>query len=204
MALLLIVIAALVACSNAGMIHDMYPQQQMMMQPQQQMMMVPMGNGGCQQNAQGQIPAGCEIPMQNVDNMEEYLEQQMQQQQYETQQMAEQVKAQFEAMVAEVNMKKHRYVMSLVTEYVSFCTCAGSDQAITQALFVDNAKKLNITDGIEIWDSNRQPYEAKNEEDARALIFGGLVKTMCESASAYMTFAQQVQNRIPAFIVGKK
>ena len=62
-------------------------------------------------------------------------------------------------MVSDVTAKKHRYVMSLVTEYVSFCQCASSSFTIYQDLFVDQAKALNITEGIEVWDPNRQPYE---------------------------------------------
>jgi len=197
MALLLVVMAALVACSNAGMVH--------MMQPQQQMMMVPAGNG-CNQ---GQV-AGCEIPMGNtVENVEEYLEQQMQQQQYETKQMAEKVKAQFQAMVYEAMMKKYRYVMSLITEFIGFCQCADVGTQTYQAVFVENARRLNLTDGIDVWDSTKtkRPYEAKTEEEARELIFGELVKTMCESGGQFLTFAGQVQARIPAFVAanaGKK
>merc|ERR1711963_582468 len=125
MALLLVTLAALVACSTADM-HSM--QNNMMMQgmmPQQQgMMMVQAGNGGCSESESSE-EGGCEIPMGNtIENVEEYLDQQMQQQQYATQQMAEKVKAQFQAMVQVAMMKKYRYVMSLVTEYISFCQCA--------------------------------------------------------------------------------
>lgn len=193
---LLLVLAAFVASANAGFMQMMQPQQQMPMQ------MVPMGSGGCQHDQNGQMPAGCEIPM-GSDNIQEYLEQQMQQQQYETQQMAERIRAQFEEMVKDVTMKKHRYVMSMVAEYVSFCECARSS-TIIYSTYLDTARSLNLTDGIEIWDANRQPYQAKDEEDARALIFGGLVKTMCEAAGEFNVFAEQVIARIPAYQNGKK
>jgi len=189
---LLLVLAAAVASANAGLM-----QQMQMMQQQQQHNMVPMGNGGCQQDQNGMMPAGCEIPM-GADNIQEYLEQQMEQQQYETQQMAERIKAQFEEMVKDVTMKKHRYVMSMVAEFVSFCECSRSSQIIYSS-YLDTARNLNLTEGIEIWDANRQPFQAVNEEDARALIFGGLVKTMCETAGTYNAFAEQVMARIPAY-----
>merc|ERR1712033_156930 len=121
----------------------------------------------------------------------------MQQQQYGTQQMAQKIKAQFDEMVASVNAKKYRYVMSLVTEYVSFCECARSSDTIYRAIFLQSANSLNLTDSIEVWDASRKPYEAKNEEEARGLIFGGLVQTMCESAGAFLAFADQVSQRIP-------
>jgi len=192
MALLLVVMAALVACSNAGMMH--------MMQPQQ--MMMPVGNGGCNEGHGG----GCEIPMPTVENVEEYLEKQMEQQQYETKQMAEKVKAEFQAMVYEAMMKKYRYVMSLITEFIGFCQCADVGTQTYQAVFVENARKLNLTDHIDIYDSTKmkRPYEAKDEEEARELIFGELVKTMCESGSNFITFASQVQNRIPAYLPNGK
>jgi len=197
---LLLVLAAAVASANAGLMQQMMPMQQQQMQGGQQM--VRMGNGGCQQDQNGMMPAGCEIPM-GADNIQEYLEQQMEQQQYETQQMAERIKAQFEDMVKEVTVKKHRYVMSMVAEFVSFCECARSSTIIYSS-YLDTARSLNLTEGIEIWDANRQPFQAVNEEDARALIFGGLVKTMCETAGTYNAFAEQVIARIPAYQNGKK
>nr|KAG5710094.1 hypothetical protein BaRGS_030170 [Batillaria attramentaria] len=149
-------------------------------------------------------PLAARSPWETPENMEEYLNQQMQQQQYETQQMADQIKAQFEAMVRDVTAKKHRFAMSLVAEFVSTCECARSSDLIYQALFIQQAQALNLTDGMDIWDSTRQPYEATNEEDARGLIFTGLFRTMCESAGAFLQFAEQVTNRIPAFQQGKK
>jgi len=200
MALLLVVMAALVAGSNAGM-----TMMQGMM-PQQNMMMVQAGNGGCNEGQQ-MGPSGCEIPMGNtIENVEEYLEQQMQQQQYETQQMAEKVKAQFQSMVYDAMMKKYRYVMSLVTEYIGFCQCADVSQQTYQAVFVNSARSLNMTDYIEVWDANRQPYQAKNEEDARALVFGNLVKTICTSGGQFLEAAGRVQNRVEEIrrLQGKK
>ena len=62
-------------------------------------------------------------------------------------------------MVKDVTAKKHRYVMSLVAEYVGLCECARSGTEIYQALFVEQAKALNITEGIEIWDPNREAWQ---------------------------------------------
>jgi len=199
MALLLVTLAALVACSQAGMQHMQMNNGMMMqgMMPNQGMMMVQAGNGGCGHGEQEDGNGGCEIPMGNtIENVEEYLEQQMQQQQYETQQMAEKVKAQFQSMVYDAMMKKYRYVMSLVTEYISFCTCADVSTQTYQAVFVESARRLNMTDYIEVWDANRQPYQAKNEEDARALVFGNLVKTICTSGGQFLEAAARVQARV--------
>jgi|ERR1711963_12005 len=197
MALLLVTLAALVACSTANM-HSM--QNNMMMQgmmPQQQgMMMVQAGNGGCSESESSE-EGGCEIPMGNtIENVEEYLDQQMQQQQYATQQMAEKVKAQFQAMVQDAMMKKYRYVMSLVTEYISFCQCADVSTQTYNAVFVESARRLNMTDYIQVWDANRLPYQAKNEEDARALVFGNLVKTICTSGGQFLEAAARVTARV--------
>lgn len=139
----------------------------------------------------------------NMD-MEAYLEQQMQQQQFETQAMAERIRAQFEGLVKNVTMKKQRYAMTLVTEYVSFCECGSSATQVYNALFIQNARNLNLTDSIDMYDTSKQPYQAQNEEEARMLIFGGLVKAMCESATAFLTFADQVNQRIPAYTAGRK
>jgi len=197
MALLLVTLAALVACSQAGM-HTM--QNNMMMQgmmPQQGMMMVQAGNGGCSEDSKEDGKGGCEIPMGNtIENVEEYLDQQMQQQQYATQQMAEKVKAQFQAMVQDAMMKKYRYVMSLVTEYISFCQCADVSTQTYNAVFVESARRLNMTDYIQVWDANRLPYQAKNEEDARALVFGNLVKTICTSGGQFLEAAARVTARV--------
>jgi len=196
MALLLVTLAALVAGSQAGMQH--MQQGNMMMQGMMpnNMMMVQAGNGGCGEGKEDGN-GGCEIPMGNtIENVEEYLEQQMQQQQYETQQMAEKVKAQFQSMVYDAMMKKYRYVMSLVTEYIGFCQCADVSQQTYQAVFVESARRLNMTDYIEVWDANRQPYQAKNEEDARALVFGNLVKTICTSGGTFLEAAARVQARV--------
>merc|ERR1711963_275617 len=164
--------AALVAGSQAGM-----TMMQGMM-PQQNMMMVQAGNGGCNEGQQ-MGPSGCEIPMGNtIENVEEYLEQQ------------------FQSMVYDAMMKKYRYVMSLVTEYIGFCQCADVSQQTYQAVFVQSARALNMTDYIEVWDANRQPYQAKNEEDARALVFGNLVKTICTSGGQFLEAAARVTARV--------
>jgi len=170
-----------------------------MMQPQyHQQMMVPMGND-CNHGSM----EGCAIPQPSMENMGEYLEQQMQQQQYETQAMSEKIKAQFEGMVEKVTMRKHRYVMSLVTEFVSFCECARSSGEIYNALFVQSARALNLTDMVEVYDNSRMPYQAKSEEEARMLVFGGLVTKMCESAGTFLTFADSVSQRITAIQAGQ-
>merc|ERR1712154_1513 len=108
------------------------------MMPMQQQMMPTQQSTGCGHNEEP-----CPMPMMDTA---EYLEQQMQAQQYETQQMAEKVKAQFQAMVYEATMKKYRYVMSLVTEYIAFCQCAASSPRTYNTVFVDSARRLNMTD----------------------------------------------------------
>jgi hypothetical protein len=187
MALLYAVTLAVLAVAHGGMVNMMQPQMPQMPMPMQQ-------TGGCQMDPQ---TGGCVVPM-GVDNVEEYMEQQMQAQQYETQQMAEQINAQFESLMRDVTQRKHRYVMSLVGDFVSACYCAESSAAVGAA-YLESARTLNLTEDTTTWDSNREPYQAVNAEDARGLIFMGLIRRMCEAAKTFNTFAQQVENRIPFY-----
>ncbi|XP_076451250.1 uncharacterized protein LOC143287192 [Babylonia areolata] len=200
MALQLAVACALLAFANAGQI--MFGQQmqtggQQMQMGGQQMQMVPAGNG-CNQGTEG-----CAIPDMGVENMEEYLEQQMEQQQYETQAMADRIKAQFEGLVKNVSAKKTRFAMSIVTEFISMCECGRSSNAIYSSVFLESAKSLNLTDTMDMTD-DRLPYQAKSEKEARELVFMGLIKAICEAAGTYLTFADQVNQRIPAYTQARK
>merc|ERR1711872_422663 len=132
---------------------------------------------------------GCQIPT-GID-LGDYLHQQQQQQQYENQQMAEKVKAQFEQVMKEVSMKKHRYAM---TEFTSLCACASESYNIYQTMFVENAKNLNLTDIVDLDAQNSLPYQAKNIKEARELIFGGMFYALCTSVGTFMNFVQQVEN----------
>merc|ERR1711963_442666 len=132
-------------------------------------MKVPVGNGGCTGGA-CQVPAGVDI--------QTYMEQQKQAQQFEQQQMAEKIKAQFEAVMAEVTMKKHRYAMY-------------------QSMFVETARAANMTDVIDLdQEAQKMPYEAASLKEAKERIFGGMLYSICTALGTYMEFATQVENNI--------
>lgn len=173
-------------------------------------MMQQMGNQGGQQQMGGQqnghqqqgggcnpATGGCTIP-QGVD-VGEYLKQQMEQQQFETQKMAEKMKAQFEAIMYNVTMRKHRYAMSVMTEFTSMCACARESYNIYQTMFIESAKALNLTDVVDMNKVTDLPYQAKNAKQARELIFAGMVNALCTSLGNYMAFATEVENNIPQF-----
>merc|ERR1712223_1523463 len=95
----------------------------------EQEMKVPVGQG-CEGGA-CKVPAGVDIAA--------YMEQQKQAQQFEQQQMAEKIKAQFEGVMAEVTMKKHRSAMS-----------------------------ANMTDVIDLdQEAQKMPYEAASLKEAK-------------------------------------
>merc|ERR1712110_1189753 len=100
MAFKLLVVATLVAVASAGF-DPAYMMKMMEEHEKEQEMKVPVGQG-CE-NGACKVPAGVDIGA--------YMEQQKQAQQFEQQQMAEKIKAQFEGVMAEVTMKKHRYAM---------------------------------------------------------------------------------------------
>ena len=63
-------------------------------------------------------------------------------------------------MVRTVTIKKHRYVMSMVSEFVSACYCAETSYAVG-AQYLELAVSLNLTDKADVWDPNRLPYQVK-------------------------------------------
>merc|ERR1711963_1017960 len=100
---------------------------------------MPQPSGGCKDG-------NCQVPM-GVD-VGEYLKQQKEQQKFEQQKMAAQIKAQFESVMKEVTMKKHKYAMGVMTEFASMCECLGSSTATYQTMFVENAKTLKMTKSV--------------------------------------------------------
>ena len=54
---------------------------------------------------------------------------------------------------------------------------------------------LNLTDVVDM-DDNRRPYEAKSAMEARELIFGGILTTMCTALGEYMNFVQSIENNL--------
>lgn len=202
MAFRAVVIAGLLAFASAG--YD--PQLMNFMGQMMNMMQGSMGgddhHGGNQQGGGqggGCDPAkgGCQVP-QGID-VGEYLKQQQEAQAYETQQMTEKMKAQFEKVMQEVTMKKHRYALSVMTEYTSMCACADQAINIYQTMFVETAKASNMTDVVDLTQISMLPYEAKSAKEARELIFAGMVKALCTSLGQFMAFAQEVENNIPIF-----
>merc|ERR1712002_256420 len=155
MVLKVVVVATLVALASAGNI----PMDGMMQMMMQQMMNSMNTHHEPAQTSGGCTSGNCQVP-QGVD-IGQYMEQQKQQQQYESQQMAERVKAQFESVMKQVTMKKHRYAMSVMTEFTSMCACAQQSFTIYQTMFVENAKAANLTDIMDLSDwANKMPYEA--------------------------------------------
>jgi len=189
MAFRFLVVATLVALASAGVM-DM----NMMMQMMQQM------QGGQHQPAQtgGCASGNCQIP-QGVD-LGQYMQQQKEQQQYEQQQMAEKIKAQFESVMKQVTARKHRYAMSVMTEFTSMCSCLKESYTIYQSMFVENAKRANMTDIVDLDEmAAKKPYEAASAKEARELIFSGMLYQLCTSLGEFMNFAQQVENNIQIF-----
>merc|ERR1712066_14987 len=190
MAFRALVVATLVAYASAGMDAGYM-----------QIMMQNMMNMGQQQASGGGNPAtghGCTIPQ--GQDAGAWMQQQKQQQQYEQQQMAEKIKAQFETVMKEVTMKKHKYAMHVMTEFTTMCACLEQSYTIYQSMFVDNAKKANLTGVMDLneW-AAKKPYDAKNLHEARELIFGGMLYSICTELGKYMTFAQQVEQNIPIY-----
>jgi len=206
MAFRAVVVATLVALASAGMdANYMNMMSNMMNQGGMNMMnMMNQGNqgGGMNMNQGGGCnPAtggGCVIP-QGVD-VGAYLQQQKEHQQYESQQMAEKIKAQFESVMKQVTMKKHRYALSVMTEFTSMCACARESFTIYQSMFVETAKATNMTDVMDLNDwVNKRPYEAGSAKEARELIFGGMLNALCTALGDFMSFAQAVENALPEF-----
>merc|ERR1712121_325279 len=145
-------------------------------------------SGGCA-SGKCNIPAGVDI--------DAYMEQQKQDQKYEQEQMAAKIKAQFESVMNEVTMKKHRYAMGVMTEFTSMCACLGESMTIYQTMFVANAKAANMTDIIDMEEeAKKMPYEAASLKEAKERIFGGMLESICKSLGAYMTFAEEVERQL--------
>jgi len=144
--------------------------------------------GGCQ-GGNCPLPQGVDIPA--------YIQEQREQQRYENEKMAEKIKAQFEGIMKSVTEKKHKYVMYLMTEFVSICACAQSSYNIYNAMFVANAQALNMTnvDTLDDW-SDLKPYEAKSTKEAHEIIFAGTLYNMCTDMAVYMEFVTRVEANI--------
>merc|ERR550525_1095850 len=148
----------------------------------------PAQQGGCEGGK-------CSIPM-NVD-INQYMEEQRQQQQFQAQQTAAEIKAKFDAVMAEVTMKKHRYALSVMTEFTTMCSCLQDSVQIYQSMFVETARATNMTDIIDLEEEARKlPYQATSLKEAKERIFGGMLNALCQSLGQYMQFAQNVETRI--------
>ncbi|GFO16177.1 hypothetical protein PoB_004268200 [Plakobranchus ocellatus] len=194
MAFRAVVVAALVALASAGMDPGYMNMMGGGMMNQMMNMNMHGGGGGGNGCNQGSGGAGCQLP-QGMD-MSAYLQQQAEQQQYETQQMAEKIKAQFEQVMRDATMRKHRYAMSVMTEFTSMCACAEQAFTIYQSMFVENARTLNLTDVVDLSTMNMRPYEAKSAREARELIFAGVLRALCTSLGEYFNFVQSVEDNL--------
>merc|ERR1712244_201204 len=185
-----VVVAALVALASAGMDANFMNMMQMV-QNQMQQHQPAQPSGGCNP-ASG---AGCSVP-QGVD-LTAYMQQQKEQQQYESQQMAEKIKAQFESVMKAVTMRKHRYALSVMTEFTTMCACLKESYTIYQSMFVETARAANMTDVIDLdQEAQKMPYEAASLKEAKERIFGGMLYSICTALGTYMDFATQVENNI--------
>jgi len=148
----------------------------------------PAVSGGCA-SGNCQVPAGVDVGA--------YLQQQKQQQSFQQQQMAAKIKAQFDSIMSKVTERKHRYAMGVMTEFATMCGCMETGLQTYQTMFVQNAKALNMTDVYD-WNAKltMKPYEAATLKDAKEIMFGSLVKALCEKIGTYMTFAEQVEQQI--------
>merc|ERR1712021_97374 len=165
-----------------------------------QMMMNQMNQGGghaAPAPAQGGNCANgnCQVPA-NVD-ISAYMAEQQQAQQFEAQQTAAAIKAKFDAVMLEVTMKKHRYALSVMTEFTTMCSCLQSSVQIYQSMFVETARAANMTDVIDMEaEAQKMPYEATSMKEAKERIFGGMLYSICTALGTYMEFAQQVEAAI--------
>jgi len=189
MAFKIIVVAAMLALASAGNI-DMNMMQMMMNQMNQGGHAAPApAQGGNCANGNCQVPA-------NVD-ISAYMAEQQQAQQFEAQQTAAAIKAKFDAVMLEVTMKKHRYALSVMTEFTTMCSCLQSSVQIYQSMFVETAKAANMTDVVDLEvEAAKLPYEASSLKEAKERIFGGMLNSICTALGNYMTFAQQVESQI--------
>jgi len=190
MAFKFIVVAAMLALANAGNI-DMGMLQQMMQMSQ---------GGGHQAQASGGCSGGnCALPA-NVD-IGDYMQQQQAAQQFEAQQTAAQIKAKFDAVMVEVTMKKHRYALSVMTEFTTMCSCLQSSIQIYQSMFVETARAANMTDIVDMEaEAAKMPYEATSLKEAKERIFGGMLNSICTALGTYMTFASQVEAQLAVLV----
>merc|ERR1711936_383193 len=176
--------AAVVALASAG--YD--PKFMEMMQGvMNQMQHQPAPSGGCKDG-------NCQVPM-GVD-VGAYLEQQK---------MAAQIKAQFDSVMMEVTMKKHKYAMGVMTEFTSMCQCLDSGYETYQSMFVKNARTLNMTDIVDMaqW-SAVKPYEAKSLKEAKERLFAGMLESICKALGTYMEFSSQVEDQLTQLIAQGK
>merc|ERR1712032_496130 len=100
-----------------------------------------------------------------------------------------------ESVMAEVTMKKHRYAMGVMTEFTSMCACLKESYDTYQSMFVQNARAANMTDIVDLdVYMNKLPYQAASLKEAKEIIFGGMLNSMCTSLGTFMDFAEQVSN----------
>jgi len=157
---------------------------------------MPAPSGGCKDG-------NCQVPM-GVD-VGAYLEQQKEQQKFEQQKMAAQIKAQFDSVMKEVTMKKHKYAMGVMTEFTSMCQCLDSGYETYQSMFVKSARTLNMTDIVDMaqW-SAVKPYEAKSLKEAKERLFAGMLESICKALGTYMEFSSQVEDQLTQLIAQGK
>jgi len=182
--------AAVVALAAAGFDPKFMNMMADAMQNMQNMQNQPAPSGGCKDG-------NCQVPM-GVD-VGAYLAQQKEAQKFEQQKMAAQIKAQFDSVMKEVTMKKHKYAMGVMTEFASMCTCLEEGTSIYQAMFVDNARTLNMTGIVDMnqWNSV-QPYDSKTLKEAKERLFAGMLKSICTALGDYMTFSSAVEQQLIA------
>jgi len=207
MAFRALVVATLVAYASAGMNVDMMQMMQMMQNMKgwgNNMGGGNMAGGNMGGNMGGNLPqpqaGGCRDGKCNIPagvDIDAYMEQQKREQKFEQEQMAAKIKAQFESVMAEVTMKKHRYAMGIMTEFTSMCACLKSSYDTYQSMFVQNARAANMTDIVDLDDyMNKLPYQAATLKEAKERIFAGMLNSMCTSLGNFMDFAEQVEQQL--------
>jgi len=136
----------------------------------------------------------CSIP-QGVD-VGSYIQSQKDEMKYKQEKMNADIKAQFESVMAEVTMKRHKYAMGIMTEYAAMCSCIDESNSLYDSQFLPGGAAANLTDVIAMPLPSALPYDANTLKEAKLRIFAGLLRSSCNYLKTYMSFANQVEGQI--------
>jgi len=179
-------IAALVAVASAGMSYEYMQMMDAYNKMQEQQHVIPR-EGDCK-NGKCAIPQGVDVGA--------YIQSQKDEMRYKEEKLNADIKAQFESVMAEVNAKKHKYAMGIMTEYTAMCACLDESNSVYDSVFIPSAAARNMTDTINMPLPSELPYEADSLKEAKSRIFAGLVRSTCNSLKSYLNFAETVDQQL--------